>query len=135
MRFALSFAGLFCAFAAHAASNVMTLEHADVAFVIDGIEQTHMQSSLPLHWDTMLKDISGRAEVVVAFERPRAGWLTHPYMFFMTRIGNAYRMELNETLLASAGELDVIGDRWAAKEPVAIRFPATLLREKNILRI
>ncbi|HTE41192.1 MAG TPA: histidine kinase [Steroidobacteraceae bacterium] len=58
-----------------------------------------------------------------------------PYMFFITRIASAYTLTLNETVIASAGVLHENGDRWSAKQPVGVTFPASLLKDENELLI
>jgi hypothetical protein len=45
-------------------------------------------------------------------------------MLFIPRIANAYSVELNGTVLATAGNLGVHGDAWSAKQPITIAFPA-----------
>ena len=56
-------------------------------------------------------------------------------MLFIPRIGNAYSVALNGTVLATGGHLQTHGEAWSAKQPVSIGFPQDLLRDQNELTI
>jgi signal transduction histidine kinase len=91
---------------------------------------------LPLHWDIEWPGRSGTAELALEFDEPAAAAnQREPYALFIPRLGNAYEIELNDVLLASAGSLRVHGDRWSAKHPVSLSFPARLLRAHNVVQV
>ncbi len=59
---------------------------------------------LPLHWDVLREGRSGLVELRMAFQRtPGAAAQREPDALFIARLGNAYEIELNGTLLQAAG--------------------------------
>ncbi len=90
--------------------------------------------TLPLHWDILLPGQSGRVEVQLAFDCP-PGTLEEPWLLLIPRLGNAWRIAVNGTVLQQGGTLQTIDDAWAAKRPAAIQIPALVLRERNSLTI
>ena len=134
---ALIMTWLFVALSAAAQSpGISTLTQAKIVTEIDGHVQPAKAIELPLHWDVMHRLASGRAQVTLSFPRPAATTeVNEPYLLFITRISNAYAIELNETVLARSGSLDDHGAAFATKHPVGVSFPAALLREANTLTI
>jgi signal transduction histidine kinase len=117
-------------------SAIVTLDQAELHATIDGRTRPSESITLPLHWDVRFRGGSGRAVVKIAFARPFGSRDSNaPYMLFMTRIANAYSIQLNGVPLASAGDLNANGDRWSAKQPVGVLFPANLLADTNVLSI
>jgi signal transduction histidine kinase len=105
-----------------------------VVTTLDGQLQPPRTIQLPLHWDVMYRVRSGTAQLTLAFPW-QSGIANEPYMLFVPRIANAYSVELNGTVLASAGHLTAHGERWSPKHPVGIGFPGQLLQERNELTI
>ena len=91
--------------------------------------------TLPFDWDVDQRGRSGHATFELSFPRPREHSDLEPYMLFLSAISNAYVIELNEVEVAAAGTMNDGGERWAAKHPVGVTFPATLLRDDNRLII
>lgn len=116
---------------------VVTLDRAVLTFIpAGGSPQARGTVSLPLHWDVAYVGDSGRAELHLAFDSPPAWQGRHePFTLYIPRLGSAYEVRLNGTLLAQAGVMDKRGDRWSAKQPVALQFPASLLQPRNELHL
>ena len=128
--------GTIAGASALAQDELVRIDRAQIDFVADGKEYSPQFILLPLHWDVSHRRVSAIAELRLEFPRSE-NWpnATEPYMLFMTRIGNAYEIVLNDTLLATAGQVQTPGGRWSAKHPVAIRFPSSLITDRNQLRI
>ncbi len=117
---------------------LLTLRQAQLIEVQGGLSLAPQPIELPLHWDISHRDDtrSSRADLVLPFSLPAppdpAGG---PYTLFIARLGNAYQLELNGITLQTAGALDMPRERWSAKQPVTVNFPADLLRADNELRV
>lgn len=86
--------------------------------------------TLPFGWDRMVGGADGEATLTLYFRR---SW-PEGYIALTTRLGNAYSVRLNGTLIETRG---VPGDRYqdTGKEPRLIDLPTPLLREVNRLDI
>jgi signal transduction histidine kinase len=118
-----------------AAAGTVELDRATVVATLNGWPQPEREIRLPLHWDVAYRTQSGTARVTLVFERPNRVAGDEPYMIFIPRIGNAYTVALNGTVLATAGNLQAHGEAWSAKQPISIGFPQGLLRDQNELMI
>ena len=117
-------------------AGVLRLDAATLSATVDDRRVGPTPIRLPLHWDVAWPGRSGTAELTLTFDEPAdAAQERDPYALFVPRLGNAYEIELNDVLLVSAGSLHEHGDRWSAKHPVAIGFPARLLMPHNVLRV
>jgi signal transduction histidine kinase len=117
-------------------ARTVMLESAEVRAATDGTSESVTATSLPFHWDVEYPARSGHAQISIRFDRPpESAGAQAPYMLFMTRIASAYTVTLNGTLIATAGSLEDNGNRWSAKQPVGVTFPASLLADKNQLLI
>ena len=118
------------------AQQVLTLEHAQLLAQVDAQPLPPQTISLPLHWDIVHRGKSGSAELRLRFAMPAGAAVSRePHAVAITRIGNAYEIELNGVLLGSAGALLGAPDRWSAKHPVFLSFPSQLLAPNNELRV
>lgn len=118
------------------AQQVLTLEHAQLVAHVDTQPLPPQTISLPLHWDITHKGKSGSAELSLRFDAPAgAANARELHAVAITRLGNAYEIELNGVLLGSAGTLRGERDRWSAKHPVFLSFPSQLLAPQNELRV
>ena len=118
-----------------APEGTIELDRATVVATLNGWPQPEREIQLPLHWDVAYRARSGTARVTLLFARPSSVARDEPYMMFIPRIGNAYSVALNGTVLAAGGHLDRHGEAWSAKQPVSIGFPQGLLRDQNELTI
>jgi signal transduction histidine kinase len=126
---------VFCE-AVHAApEGTIELDRATLVATVNGWPQPAQEIRLPLHWDVIYRGRSGTARLTLPFARPSTNAADGPHMLFIARIANAYSVELNGTVLATAGDLQAHGAAWSAKQPITIGFPADLLRDQNELTI
>jgi signal transduction histidine kinase len=126
----------FCEAAYSAPEGTLELDRATVVTTLNGRTQPAREIRLPLHWDVAYRAQSGTARLTLAFSQPRAADTAgEPYTLYMPRIGNAYSIELNGTVLATAGDLRAHGEAWSSKQPVSIGFPADLLQAENVLTL
>jgi signal transduction histidine kinase len=94
------------------------------------------EQPLPLHWDITAPGQQARAELRLRFElRAPPAAAPQPWSLLIPRLGNAWQIELNGQVLASAGQLDQPNDGWAAKRPVWLALPQVLLQAQNELLI
>ena len=122
--------------AAHSApAGTIVLDRATVAATLNGWPHPPEQIRLPLHWDVDYRGQSGTAHVTLSFPRPGPQVAGEPYMLFVPRIGNAYSIALNGTVLAAGGDLQTYGEAWSAKQPINISFPGDLLQDRNELTL
>lgn len=114
----------------------LTLRQAHLVATAAGQPDVSMALELPLHWDVAFAGRSGKAELLMKFDAPAGSERSRePYALFITRLGNAYEIELNGVILSAAGNLLGPADGWSAKQPVFLSFPARLLKARNELRI
>jgi signal transduction histidine kinase len=125
----------FCETAYPAEQGIVELERATVVAALNGWPQPAEEIRLPLHWDVAYRARSGTARLTLPFARPNSVATDEPYMLFIPRIGNAYTIALNGTVLATGGNLEGYGEAWQSKQPLSIAFPQDLLREQNELTI
>jgi len=125
-----------CSEAAQAApEGTIELDRATFEATVNDWPQPAREIHLPLHWDVVYRGRSGTARLTIPFPRPSANTVDEPHMLFIARIANAYSVELNGTVLATAGNLRAHGEAWSAKQPITISFPADLLHDQNELTI
>src|SRR6185312_12534860 len=103
-----------CEAAQAAPEGIIELNNATLVSTINGWPQPAREIRLPLHWDVIWRGQSGTARLTLPFPRPGANTVDEPHMLFIPRIANAYSVELNGTVLATAGNLGVHGDAWSA---------------------
>ncbi len=116
--------------------NVLTLHRATMVGSVDGQPLPPQTLVLPLHWDVSYKGKSGQATLTLAFAAaPGAAASRELHGLYIARLGNAYDIELNGVLLGGAGALAGARDRWSAKYPVYLSFPARLLQPDNELKV
>jgi signal transduction histidine kinase len=118
-----------------AAQDVVELDRATMVATLNGLPQSAEEIRLPLHWDVVYRGRSGTATLTLNFPRPSPVATDEPYMMFIPRIGNAYSVALNGTVLATGGHLQEHGEAWQSKQPLRIGFPRELLLEQNELTI
>src|SRR5689334_5816255 len=96
--------------AAHGAPvGTIELDHATLVATVNGWPQPEQEIRLPLHWDVIYRGRSGTARLTLPFTRPGVSTADEPQMLFIPRIANAYWVELNGTVLATAGSLQAHG--------------------------
>ncbi len=131
--FALTAFVLFACLAAQAArAQMLVLTQAQVDTVTSAGTR-HKPATLPYHWDRQQHGLPGTARFDIAFALPQAP--SGPQALYVSRIGNAYSLELNGVLLQEKGELGAPDGSDYAKAPRYVDLPADLLTRNNLLRV
>jgi signal transduction histidine kinase len=125
----------FCEAASSTPAGTIELDRATVVATLNGWPEPAKEIRLPLHWDVAYRARSGTAQLTMPFARPGPSDADEPYMVFIPRIGNAYSIALNGTVLATGGQLHAHGEAWSAKQPLSVSFPGELLQDQNELTI
>lgn len=115
-------------------ASAVRLDHARAELTVNG-ESTTAPVTLPYGWDFHHKGQSGLARFTLEFDGPSSGSDTWALYFF--RLGNAYTVKLNGTLLEQNGATRLptsdAGDY--AKVPRLIRIPPSVLQPHNQLEV
>jgi len=117
--------------AAHA--GVLELKTAQMRAVIgDGAVQEGTVA-LPYHWDRHHPGAGGEATFALAFDLPDDPAMPHGLL--LERVGNAYEIRLNGTLLKREGDLEQADGADYAQEPRYVEVPQPLLARHNRLEV
>jgi len=132
-RVVLSGLGLLLACMALQA-QALTLELREAQATVTVLGQTTQQTvSLPYHWDRHHKGLPGEAVFEVPFELQDLP--TVPFGLYLPRVGTAYEIWLNGSLLQRNGDLQHYNGPDFAKVPRYIEISPGLLRTKNLFRV
>ena len=127
--------GLACATGhapAQTPAQTLELRAAQASVTVNG--QTQQQAvSLPYHWDRQHPGLAGAATFELPFDMPAVP--TEPYALYLPRLGNAYEIWLNGTLLQAKGDLQQGNGADHAKAPRLIEIAPSLLRPRNVFRV
>lgn len=110
----------------------LALRDATATATVDG-STTRSAVTLPYHWDHLHRGRPGVASFELAFAM--AGQPVEPYALYFLRLGNAYEIWLNGTVLERRGELERFNGADFAQVPRAVPVPAQLLQKNNLIRI
>ncbi len=116
-------------------ASAVRLDHARAELTVDGTTTTIPDLVLPYGWDFHHKGHSGVARFTLEFDgTPTDGDLWALYFF---RLGNAYSVRLNGTLLEQNGatQLGTSDTSDYAKVPRLIRIPPSVLKARNVLEV
>jgi signal transduction histidine kinase len=116
--------------AVHAA--FLELREAHSAVTIDGVTVTGM-AALPYHWDRLHEAKEGSAAFELSFPLPPQK--ADSYAIYFSRLGNAYQVWLNGSLLSHSGDMKHAGGADSVKAPRYFPIPSQLLQTDNTLRI
>lgn len=123
---------LLLAAAAPAGASTQRIQEATATISTVGrIETGPVQ--LPYHWDRQHPGATGHASFVMQFTLPHLP--ANPYGVLLPRVGNAYDVWLNGTLLTRQGDLERGGGADYAKQPRYVVVSPQLLRLDNELVI
>ena len=103
------------------------------ATVTVGRQITRMAVHLPYHWDRLHKSDAGEAVFEIPFALPNAGKTAQG--LYLPRIGSAYEVWLNDTLIQHNGDMQTYNGADYAKSPRYVAMPTELLRNDNMLRV
>lgn len=110
----------------------LVLSEASATVTVDGV--THRETvTLPYHWDHLHRGRPGVGSFDLAFTL--APQLTGPYALYFVRLGNAYEVWLNGTLLEQRGDLQRFDGENYAQVPRIVAIPARLLQKDNRIQI
>ncbi|MDZ4187771.1 MAG: histidine kinase [Hydrogenophaga sp.] len=113
-------------------TNVLLIDRATLTVTL--AEQTHTREvSLPYHWDKHHPGQSGEAVFDLRFHLPERP--EEPWSLYLPRLGNAYEISLNQTLLQRKGQLAGPDGRDYAQAPHLLTLAPKLLRRDNVLTI
>ncbi|MEO7127848.1 MAG: histidine kinase, partial [Rhodoferax sp.] len=115
-----------------AGAATIELRHANATITVNGVT-THEAVTLPYNWDRLHRGQPGSATFDIPFsldERP-----TEPYEVYFVRLGNAYELFLNGTMLERNGNLRVFDGADYGQVPRIMTLPPQLLKKDNLLRI
>ena len=125
-------AGLLLGAAAVASAATLELREARSMVTINGTTSTGT-STLPYHWDRLHRAQAGQAQFETVFTLPTEP--AEPQALYFSRLGNAFEVWLNGSLLARSGDINTAGGSDAAKAPRYFSVPPQLLQRENLLRI
>lgn len=132
-RVLLSGLGLLLAcLALQAQSRTLELRGAQAVVTVQGLT-TSQTVSLPYHWDRHHQGLEGEATFDVPFELQEVPAV--PYGLYLPRLGNAYEIWLNGSLLQRNGDLRHDNGSDYAKVPRYIVILPGLLHTHNLFRV
>ncbi|MDO9166803.1 MAG: histidine kinase [Rhodoferax sp.] len=115
-----------------AQAATLELREAQATVTVQG-QATRQAVSLPYHWDRHHKGLPGQATFEVSFELAEVPTL--PFGLYVPRLGNAYEIWLNGTLLQRNGDLQSGNGADFAKGPRHIVISPGLLGTNNLIRV
>lgn len=92
-----------------------------------------LEVALPYHWDKHQPGQSGDAVFDLRFHLPERP--TKPWSLYIPRLGNAYEISLNQTLLQRKGQLSESDDSDYAQVPRYLTIAPNLLGTDNVLTV
>ena len=132
-RVVLSWFGwLLAGLALPAQAVTLELREAQVWVTIQG-QTTTQAVSLPYHWDRRHRGQAGEATFELPFELAEVPVV--PFGLYMPRLGNAYEIWLNGTLLQHNGDMQNDNGPDFAKAPRYIIISPGLLHQNNLFRV
>ena len=115
-----------------AGAATLALREAHATITVNGVT-TQAAVTLPYNWDRLHRGQPGTATFDVAFalaEHP-----SEPYEVYFVRLGNAYEVWLNGTMLERNGDLQAFNSDDYGQVPRAMALPPQLLKKNNLLHI
>ncbi|MEO6973307.1 MAG: histidine kinase [Rhodoferax sp.] len=115
-----------------AGAATIELRQANAAITVNGVT-TQETVTLPYNWDRLHRGQPGTATFEVAFSLD--GHPTEPYEVYFARLGNAYEVSLNGTMLERNGDLQNFNGADYGQVPRVMALPPRLLKKDNLFRI
>ena len=109
-----------------AGAATLALREAHATITVNGVT-TQAAVTLPYNWDRLHRGQPGTATFDVAFalaEHP-----SEPYEVYFVRLGNAYEVWLNGTMLERNGDLQAFNSDDYGQVPRAMALPPQLLKK------
>lgn len=123
---------LWAGLAAGAGAATLELREANATITVNGAT-TQAAVTLPYNWDRLHRGQPGTATFDVTFalaEHP-----SEPYEVYFVRLGNAYEVSLNGTMLERNGNLQAFNSDDYGQVPRTMALPPQLLKKDNLLHI
>jgi signal transduction histidine kinase len=109
------------------------LRGGSVATTVDGVAR-EAPATLPYHWDRMHAGRPGEARFTLPFTLAEAP--AEPWGLFIPRVGSAFDVAVNGSVLQTYGDLDRARGADYAKAPIYVPVPPRLLHAgANVLQI
>ena len=115
-----------------AQASPLELTQARASVTVNGVTTTQ-DLQLPYHWDRYNKGLSGEAVFDLRFALSDAP--VDPWSLYLPRLGNAYEIWLNGTLLQRQGDLLHFNGADYARVPRYVAISPGLLRPSNLVRV
>ena len=112
--------------------STLELSEAQAEITIAG-QTTKQAVKLPYHWDRLHAGLAGSATFYIPFEMDHQP--DEPFSLYVPRLGNAYEIWLNGSLLQRNGDLENDNGADFAKVPRHLTVPARLLHTSNLLQV
>jgi signal transduction histidine kinase len=115
-----------------AQAQTQELTQARASVTVNGVT-TIQNLQLPYHWDRFNKGQRGEAVFDLPFDLPESP--VDPWGLYLPRLGNAYEIWLNGTLLQRQGDLLNYNGADYARVPRYVALSPALLRSSNLIRV
>lgn len=115
-----------------AQAQTQELTQARASVTVNGAT-TIQNLQLPYHWDRFNKGQRGEAVFELPFDLPESP--VDPWGLYLPRLGNAYEIWLNGTLLQRQGDLLNYNGADYARVPRYVALSPALLRSSNLIRV
>lgn len=115
-----------------AQARTVELTQARASITVNGVTTTQ-DLQLPYHWDRFNKGQRGEVVFDIRCELPEVP--AEPWGLYLPRLGNAYEIWLNGTLLQRQGDLLNYNGADYARVPRFVALPSGLLRSSNLIRV
>jgi signal transduction histidine kinase len=124
---------LWCiCFAWQAQATTWEISQAQMSVTAGGLTR-HQPVRLPYHWDRLHNGQAGEAVFEMPFELPDEE--IRRWGLYLPRVGNAYEVWLNDTLLQHHGDMQNGNGPDYAKSPRYMGIAPELLRKHNIFKV
>ncbi len=123
---------LWLGIAPDAGAATIELRQANATITVNGVT-TQTAVTLPYNWDRLHRGQPGNATFDIAFSL--AAPPAEPYEVYFVRLGNAYEVSLNGTMLERNGDLRVFNGADYGQVPRTVALPPQLLKKDNLFRI
>lgn len=110
----------------------LQLTAAQATVEVDG-QVRHFEATLPYAWDWWHRGARGYAEFEMSL--PLQDIPQEPWLLYFLRLGNAYEVRLNGSLLESNGDLKTFDGDDYGQIPRLVTIPAGLLRQDNLIQV
>lgn len=115
-----------------AQATTWEIREAQMTVTVAGHTQ-HQPVRLPYHWDRVHQGQAGEAVFEIPFELPDD--VSRRWGLYLPRVGNAYEVWLNDTLLQRRGDMQNANGPDYAKSPRYMGIAPELLQKNNVFKV